>query len=167
MNALNLFALACFCFLLKIMSNAIFKPLTAKWFTLGISVSVTAGHLLFIGLAHFNFINIDKPPFELFILASLGTWILSLIPLNFIVLPILYWRDKRIASKGAGDKLRIPENAFHALTFSGGYIGAWIGQSQFNHKVSKKSFQIKHYAVCVVSICLYIYIGYSFYNTKT
>jgi len=54
----------------------------------------------------------------------------------------------------------IPENAFHALTFSGGYIGAWIGQARFHHKISKKSFQIKHYAVCLLSVGIYTLMAY-------
>ena len=146
----------------------LFKPLTARWFSIGISASVILGHLLLLGIIHIGIIDLKAHTqdalFELIIFYVLGTWLTSLVPLNLIVLPLLYWWDKRIASKESEDRPRVPENAFHALTFSGGYIGAWIGQTRFHHKVSKKSFQIKHYAVCFVSIGVYILLGYCFYN---
>ena len=148
----------------------VFKPLTARWFSIGISASVILGHLLLLGIIHIGIINNDliadsqEALLELFIFYALGTWLTSLVPLNLIVLPFLYWWDKKIASKESEGRARIPENAFHALTFSGGYIGAWIGQTRFRHKVSKKSFQIKHYVVCLLSIGIYALIAYLFYK---
>jgi len=174
MTVLNFFALACFCFLLKVASALFFKPLTARWFTVGIAASVILGHLLLLGLIHIGLIDMTSYSrtalYELMVFYLIGTSLLSLIPLNLVVLPFLYWRDKRIASNKSDDSLqvnsslRIPENAFHALTFSGGYIGAWIGQTKFHHKVSKQSFRIKHYIICFISITLYAGLGYLFYT---
>ena len=128
MTVLNIFAITCFCFLIKLYSDLIFKPLTARWFTIGISVSVILGHLILLGLIHIGIIDVSsykqEALFELILFYILGTWLLSLVPLNLIVLPFIYWRDKRIASKQSEGAVRVPENAFHALTFSGGYLGA-------------------------------------------
>ena len=168
MTVLNFFALACFCFLLKVASGLFFKPLTARWFTIGIAASFILGHLLLLGLVHIGLIGMTgysrTALYELMVFYLIGTSLLSLIPLNLVVLPFLYWRDKRIASNEPDGSLRIPENAFHALTFSGGYIGAWIGQTKFHHKVSKQSFRIKHYVICFISITLYAGLGYLFYT---
>ena len=161
---LNLFALASVCFLIKVAANLVFKPLTSRWFVIGLCTSITLGFLLFLALIHFNVMAVTKASVEYALFSALGTWLLGLIPLNLLVLPAFYWWDKRIASNGSETTLRIPENAFHALTFIGGYLGAWIGQTRFHHKVSKQSFQVKHYVICALSIVLYALLGLWFYQ---
>jgi len=161
MMALSLVFIIFFCFLIKGIANLVFKPLTARWFSIGLSSSITLGHLLFLTLMHLIIEN-NKTAYELVIFTALTTWLLSLVALNLLVLPALYWWDKRLASRN-NDATRIPENALHTLVFMGGYIGAWIGQKSFHHKVSKREFQIKHYVICILSMSVYGLIGYWFY----
>jgi len=150
-----------FFWVIRFILTLVFKRLTAHWFAVGLSASYLLGLLLYWLLApHQIFIEAfqsGKPIVYDFAIS----WLVALVPLNLLVLPCLYWRDKRIALKGDSKSPRIPENALHALAFCGGLLGAYIGQQVFKHKISKQSFQIKHYIICSLSIALYLYIGYN------
>lgn len=50
-----------------------------------------------------------------------------------------YGADKKAAMRGAW---RVPEAHLHALEFLGGWIGAFIGQKVFRHKIKKRSYQV-------------------------
>jgi len=147
------------------LSQIFFQPLTSHWFALGLTISFSLGSILFYALAYLKMVSLGTEFFEIAPKYFVCSWLLGLIPLNLLVLPCLYWRDKVIAVKQDNKRLRIPENALHALTFCGGYLGAWIGQKRFNHKVSKSSFQKKHYIISLISITLYIWATYTFFNT--
>lgn len=62
-----------------------------------------------------------------------------------------YGYDKRQARHGGW---RVPEATLHALSFIGGSVGAYVGQSVFRHKTKKTSFRMVHYAVTGVQIAL-------------
>jgi len=166
MGALTLVFIYVFLFFLVIrfISEVVFKRLTAHWFAIGLSASYLFGLLIYWFLApHKIFIDAFQSGQPIFYDFAVS-WLIALIPLNLLVLPSLYWWDKRIALKGDSKSPRIPENALHALVFFGGFLGAYIGQKAFKHKISKQSFQIKHYVVCGLSIIVYIYIGYSVFS---
>jgi uncharacterized membrane protein YsdA (DUF1294 family) len=64
---------------------------------------------------------------------------------------LLYAKDKRAAIKG---KWRIPEKMLHLCALFCGWPGAWIGQRWFHHKISKRSFMWKYYALLFLNIVL-------------
>lgn len=150
--------------IIKRLSQVAFKPLTSHWFALGVTASFSLGSVLFYSLVYLSLISLSNEPFEIAEKYFLGAWLLGLIPLNLLILPSLYYRDKIIAVKQDKTLLRIPENALHALTFCGGYLGAWIGQSYFKHKTAKSSFQKKHYLISFISAGLYSWLAYTFLN---
>jgi len=53
---------------------------------------------------------------------------------------------------------RVPEIVLLALAFVGGYVGAFLGMLFFRHKTIKTSFQLKFWAVTILSITLTIII---------
>ena len=159
--------LLCF-FMIRALAEVIFKKLTAHWFSIGVTTSFLLGTLIAGILENLTIFSSYLPDritiFHVFIMS----WLAGLIPLNLVVLPGFYWWDKRIASKNTNNEseaTRIPENALHALTLSGGFLGAYIGQKIFKHKTSKQSFQTKHYIVCALSIAIYLYISYTYFVT--
>ena len=157
---IGLFYIWIFFIFIRALLKLPFKPLTAHWIAVGLCISYVIGLLMFA-----PFQNSEKLLlFEDVIEYLAVSWVLALIPLNFFVLPFLYFWDKRIALKNSENSVRIPENAFHALTFSGGVIGSFIGQKVFYHKISKHSFQIKHYVVCALSVVIYISCGYMLFT---
>lgn len=152
-----------FFLVIRFISEIAFKRLTAHWFAIGLSVSYLLGLLIYWLLAPHNiFIDAFRSGETLAHDVAIS-WLVALIPLNLLVLPSLYWWDKRIAMSDDSASTRIPENALHALMFCGGLLGAYIGQKAFKHKTSKQSFQIKHYIVCALSIIVYGYIAYSIF----
>jgi len=148
-------------FVLRIFSKILFKPLTAHWFAIGLTLSFIFGAqisygLIKAGMFEFSFQS-DKPVYYHLVLS----WLIAIIPLNLIVLPGLYWWDKRKAIKASDKNVsRIPENALLALAFCGGVLGAFLGQKLFKHKTTKASFQIKHYTVSILTILLYLGVTY-------
>ncbi|MBE6458402.1 MAG: DUF1294 domain-containing protein [Alphaproteobacteria bacterium] len=66
-----------------------------------------------------------------------------------------YWFDKRAAQKGAW---RVPERDLHILEFLGGWIGAWIAQRLFRHKISKKSYQVMYKLMIVMEFVAVFFI---------
>jgi len=151
-------------FVLRIFSKIIFKPLTAHWFAIGLTLSFILGALASYGLIKVNVFEYGFQPNKPAYYHLALSWLIAIIPLNLIVLPGLYWWDKRKAIKSLDEEIkRIPENALHALAFCGGILGAFLGQQLFHHKVTKASFQIKHYAVSLFAILLYLGIAYELF----
>ena len=68
---------------------------------------------------------------------------------------VLMFLDKRKAIK---KKRRIQEQIFFKLTLVGGFLGVVLGGFLFNHKMSKRSFQIK----ILLSFLLFIVLVYLF-----
>ena len=141
--------------------KVVFQRLTAHWLALGLSGSYSLGLLIYWLLtSHKLLLDAIQSGSGNSIFYDLAiSWLIALLVLNLLVLPSLYWWDKRIATINDSKRDRIPENALHALTFFGGFLGAYIGQKVFRHKISKQSFQIKHYVICGLSIAIYIYIA--------
>lgn len=152
-----------FFYLFRAFSKLVFKPLTAHWFAIGITTSFMTGFLLVLLVHSFHPLQ-DSLVFKKPIQYNLAlAWLATFIPLNLLVVPSLYWWDKRLAIKSPDAEVnRIPENSLHALAFCGGIFGAFIGQKLFHHKISKASFQIKHWVVCGFSILVYLALGYQF-----
>lgn len=145
---------------IRTLLGLVLKRFTAHWLAFGLSTAYFLGLLIYGFLApHRVFIEAfrsGQPIFGDFA----GAGLVALIPLNFLVLPAMYWWDKRSATNNKPGSARIPENALHGLALCGGLIGAYIGQKVFNHKTSKQSFQTKHFVICAVSVTAYLYIGY-------
>ena len=84
-----------------------------------------------------------------------------LVALNFLVLPMMYWIDKRraILNGARGDKKnqreRVPEFSMHFLTSLGGAFGAFTSQQIFRHKRSKGSFQLMFFFTILTSMAIY------------
>jgi len=84
-----------------------------------------------------------------------------LLALNLLVVPLLYWIDKRhanvnaIARQRKDRTSRIPEPAIHALTALGGAFGAFTSQQMFKHKRSKGSFQFVFLFTILTSMAIY------------
>lgn len=84
-----------------------------------------------------------------------------LVVLNLLVLPSMYWLDKRraIINNKVGNKKnqapRVPEFSMHFLTAFGGAIGAFTSQQMFRHKRSKKSFQLMFLFTIISSFIIY------------
>ena len=137
------FLIGCVAFTVaRFVLGLVFKRLTAHWLACGLTTSYCFGILVYWYLApHSVFLEAfraGQPVLYDFAIAGL----IALLPLNFLVLPAMYWWDKRVASSNASNSTRIPENALHGMAFCGGLIGAYIGQTLFKHKTSKQSFQL-------------------------
>jgi len=84
-----------------------------------------------------------------------------LLALNFLVVPLIYWVDKRHANynhlvKNKKKKSsRVPEVAMHTLTALGGAVGAFTSQQVFHHKRNKGSFQIVFFLTILTSMAIY------------
>ena len=64
-----------------------------------------------------------------------------------VVTVLAYWVDKRAAVRGAW---RVPEINLHTLEFLGGWLGAYLAQRFFRHKISKKSYQAMYLLMIVM-----------------
>ena len=84
-----------------------------------------------------------------------------LLVLNLLVVPLLYWIDKRHANENVLVKKRndrsnrIPETAMHTLTAMGGAFGAFTSQQLFHHKRNKGSFQLVFLLTILTSFAIY------------
>lgn len=120
-----------------------------KWFILCLLLSlVTSGLVMFsaIWLNHqLQFVEAFQP---------LEIWLLSgfVISQNVIVLPWLYWLDKRKAVQGK--KERIPELVLHLLALFGGGLGALYSQQRYRHKTQKPVFQWVAWLGALLLICV-------------
>lgn len=79
------------------------------------------------------------------------------IVLNFLTF-ILMALDK---VKAVYKKRRIKERLFFLLSFLGGFVGIILSGLLFNHKTTKKSFQLKTFLSSLLfAVGLYIYLYY-------
>ena len=87
-----------------------------------------------------------------------------LLVLNLLVVPCMYWVDKRraIINGSLRNKKqatqRVPEFSMHFLTALGGAIGAFTSQQVFRHKRSKKSFQMMFFITILSSMIIYHFL---------
>ncbi|MEA3419999.1 MAG: DUF1294 domain-containing protein [Campylobacterota bacterium] len=77
---------------------------------------------------------------------QLDLLIIYLVMINLVTF-LIYGLDKYAAIHGWQ---RAPENLLHVLAFSGGSPAALLAQKIFNHKTSKRSFQIIYWAIVAV-----------------
>ncbi|MFK7913835.1 MAG: DUF1294 domain-containing protein [Pseudomonadales bacterium] len=82
--------------------------------------------------------------------AALG----ALAAANLLSAPLLYGWDKWRAVAGHSSR-RIPEAALHAVSLSGGALGAFVSARLFRHKTSKGSFQLRFWMTVPVSLGIY------------
>lgn len=83
----------------------------------------------------------------------------GLLSLNLIVVPLLYWWDKRVAVRGVG--LRIPEAALHSFAFLGGAFGALLSQRLLRHKTRKAGFAVVTWVALAVNLG-WLWLGLSY-----
>ncbi|SBS34766.1 hypothetical protein MAQ5080_02968 [Marinomonas aquimarina] len=108
-----------------------------KWLCISFLLSVVFSGFTLIAAIWLN------RQFALFTeLEPISLWLLSifLVSQNLIVLPWLYWLDKRKAIKR--NKERIPERILHLGALLGGGLGALYGQRRYRHKTQKPLFQL-------------------------
>jgi len=67
-----------------------------------------------------------------------------------VVSLVMYWRDKRAASRGAW---RISEGTLLTADLLGGWPGGWIGRRVFRHKTKKVSYRLRFYGVVALHAC--------------
>lgn len=72
--------------------------------------------------------------------------VFQLISINVVTF-IAYGVDKRAAVRG---NWRVPEIQLHTLEFLGGWLGAYLAQRFFRHKISKKSYQAMYLLMIVM-----------------
>ena len=60
---------------------------------------------------------------------------------------VVYGLDKLQAKRGAR---RVPERSLHALSWLGGFGGAWLGMRLFRHKTQKPAFALVMLAATLV-----------------
>lgn len=96
-------------------------------------------------------------PLGIAIVLTLVLWLLQLhillawwLAINLAAF-ITFGFDKVIAGSS---HTRVPEIVLLALTFGGGFIGAFLGMQFFHHKTIKSSFQLKFWVVAVLGMIL-------------
>jgi uncharacterized membrane protein YsdA (DUF1294 family) len=72
-----------------------------------------------------------------------------------IVAFIVYYLDKQKAKRG---EWRIQESTLHYLEPGGGWIGAFLGQIHWQHKISKQSFQLVYWLIVLFHLSLLLYL---------
>ena len=71
-------------------------------------------------------------------------WVAAAYVLMSVVALVVYWIDKRRATRGTW---RISEATLHGIELLGGWPGAWIAQRLFHHKRSKTPYLIVFWAI--------------------
>lgn len=111
-------------------------PIYSKWLAISLLFSLFVSGLILIAAVWLNRQFPLLPELDPIALWLLGSFLVSQ---NVIVLPWLYWFDKRKACKGT--KERIPELILHLGALLGGGLGALYGQQRFRHKTQKPMFR--------------------------
>lgn len=122
-----------------------FAPLTMRWVVGGLIVGVAVT----LGLAWSLTMSGLLDPHRLDLL-MLGCALLSF---NLVVVPALYWWDKRKARLERG--LRIPEVVLHIFAFAGGAFSALASQRVLRHKTRKRQFAVITWIAIVCNIGLF------------
>lgn len=107
-----------------------------KWFLILLLLSV-----LFIGATWFLILWLfettslppESVPLELWPLISF------VISQNLLLMPSVYWYDKRQSKQR--NRSRVPERVLHSFALFGGGVGALLGQACFRHKTQKPAFK--------------------------
>ncbi|NNC36395.1 MAG: DUF1294 domain-containing protein [Acidimicrobiales bacterium] len=133
--------------------------LTIRWVLLGGLFAIAVGTLLALPLIEQGEFILGSS--TLTKVHAIPIAIGFLIVLNLLVVPSMYYLDKRraIINHNARDKKkmasRVPEFSMHFLTALGGAIGAFTSQQLFRHKRSKKSFQMIFFITLLSSMIIY------------
>jgi uncharacterized membrane protein YsdA (DUF1294 family) len=136
--------------------------LTVRWVVFGALFAVTLGALIALPLIE-NGEDILGPS-VLTKINAIPVALGFLIVLNFMVVPCMYWVDKRRAIINHARHnpktaiRRVPEFSMHFLTALGGAIGAFTSQQIFRHKRSKKSFQMMFFITILSSMIIYYFL---------
>jgi uncharacterized membrane protein YsdA (DUF1294 family) len=81
------------------------------------------------------------------------------ISINYISMSIvafmIYYFDKQKAKRG---EWRIKESTLHSLELGGGWIGAFLGQICWHHKISKESFQRVYWLIVLFHLSLLVHL---------
>ncbi len=130
-----------------------------QWILFGLFLSLAFGATIAISAIESDneMLAFASTPHSNILLFGIG----FLVVLNLIVVPFLYWFDKRHAKvnstiRNKKQKIsRVPETAFHALTAMGGAFGAFLSQQIFQHKRSKGTFQVVFFLTLLTSMAIY------------
>ena len=130
-----------------------------QWITLGLFLAIGFGTLIAVPLMENGSMALGETVLTKVNIVPIGLG--YLIALNMVVVPLLYWIDKRHANENVLIKKRnrksnrIPETAIHALTATGGAFGAFTSQQLFHHKRNKGSFQMVFFVTILTSLAIY------------
>lgn len=128
-------------------------PLTIRW----VVGSLILGAVVTLGLAWSLTRSgvIDPHRLDLLLLSC------ALVSCNLVVVPTLYWWDKRKAKLEGG--LRIPESALHFFAFVGGAVAALMSQRVLRHKTRKRQFVVITWVAIACNIGLF-YLGLGYFD---
>ena len=133
--------------------------LTVRWVLIGAFIAVSLGALIAFPLIEQG--EVILGPSVLTKVNAIPVALGFLIVLNLLVVPTMYWVDKRRAIINGRNRnkktavARVPEFSMHLLTAVGGAIGAFTSQQVFRHKRSKKSFQMMFFVTIISSMIIY------------
>ncbi len=102
------------------------------------------GYLGFLGYA----VHINRYPVD----------VIGIIGIASLLSIFAYAKDKSAALKG---NWRVSENTLHIFSLLGGWPGAAIGQTLFNHKTSKQPFRSIFWMTVVLNVA---FVGWTFTN---
>ncbi len=122
-----------------------YVPIIARWISYALGLSLSLGVCIFVVFLRFNLVSSDS----LFVSIFIGI----LVCVNFVVLPVFYFVDKKRAISGSST--RIPEKALHSLAIFGGAVGAVASQRVFRHKTKKRPFQVVTWVAIFSSMVIY------------
>ncbi len=128
-------------------------PLTVRWVLGGLII----GTGLALGLAWSLTRSglIDPHRLDLLLLCC------ALLSLNLMVVPGLYWWDKRKARQERG--LRVPEAVLHFFAFAGAAFAALASQRVLRHKTRKRQFAVITWIAIAGNIGLF-YLGLRYFD---
>lgn len=85
----------------------------------------------------------------------------ALLSLNLIVVPGLYWWDKRRARLDSGQ--RVPEIVLHTFAFAGGALAALVNMRLLRHKTRKRPFVVITWIALAVNLGM-VYLGLGYFD---
>lgn len=133
--------------------------LTVRWVLIGGLIAAVLGTLIALPLIEQG--ELVLGPTALTKIDAIPIAFGFLLVLNFLVLPAMYWVDKRraiinhVRRHTKIQTKRVPEFSLHFLTALGGAVGAFTSQQLFRHKRSKKSFQMMFFVTILSSMMIY------------
>lgn len=136
--------------------------LTVRWVVFGGLVAIALGAIIALPLIENG--EVILGPSVLTKVNAIPVALGYLIVLNLLVVPAMYWVDKRRAIINHArhnpdiEIKRVPEFSMHFLTALGGAIGAFTSQQLFRHKRSKKSFQMMFFITILSSLIIYYFL---------